>query len=113
MLLFRLYSAIVLDKKRTPAVSVKIVGRALDDFSQLPAVLYEGGLFRCPDYNVTSCLEQMHSIVEDSIGSGVSALPPAKYVRSEAHFLDKTCRMQWLPVTLIFAIFVYSSRNKI
>jgi hypothetical protein len=92
-----LYSAIVLDKKRNPSVSVKIVGRAFDDFSQLPTVLSRGKLFRCSVYNISFCLEEMRLNGEREVKS-FHALPAPKYISAEAQFLDKTCRMQWLPV---------------
>lgn len=92
-----LYSAIVLDKKRSPSVSVKIVGRAFDDFSQLPTVLSRGKLFRCSEYKISLCLEEMRLNDEREVKS-YHALPAPKYISADAQFLDKTCRMQWLPV---------------
>jgi hypothetical protein len=90
----------VLDSKRQPPVSVKIAGRAFDDFSQFPAVLYGDRLYRCQSYNFSACIAELKAADGITNPESKRDISNVKFTSATSYFHDKICRMQWLPVIL-------------
>lgn len=111
------YSAAVFNS----GVSVKIVGRGLDDFRKDPVIVYHNQLIRCPqsEHTLSQCIEQLHALSASSGNKSsslsnslhtwsaeylqrVSALPRPVWIPITPMKDKKQCQMQWLPTTLRF-----------
>jgi hypothetical protein len=91
------YSQVVLQS----GLSVKIVGRGMDDFSRDPVILDGGRLTRCKPNDLLGCLSDIDSIIGNS---SVLSMPLVKAKPAEAHHHKTVCRMQWLPSELRFCL---------
>jgi hypothetical protein len=80
-------------------LSVKIVGRSLDEFSVDPVVVSHGRIARCPVRNVTGCLSSLPSLFTDITVYELDAVDAKKV---ETYHDASACRMQWLPEPLRF-----------
>lgn len=75
-------------------VSVKIVGRGVDDYSRDPVVVAYGKLYRCGMGELSTCLPK---ILSDPSNVTIATLPPIKLIAATAYHDKSICRMQWLP----------------
>jgi hypothetical protein len=84
-------------------LSVKIIGRALDEYSLDPVVVSHGRIARCPLQNVTGCLSTLPSLFNDITVYDLDAVAVKDVV---SYHDDSACLMQWLPEPVRWCIAV-------
>ena len=83
-------------------LSVKIIGRGVDDYSRDPVVLYNGRLYRCSmDELAAGCTE---GIVSSPSNLTYALLPAFSPIGAKAVYDRSACRMQWLPQSVRYCI---------